>query len=94
MENYINHFDDIDSWIYLTEEEHNMFSHDDESNISEVDSEQYKRGYQNAIDDFQKKLKLRSRDVTVNKGRPNQNQPSTSKQNSEKKKKKKKKIPL
>ena len=63
-----------------------MFAQDDESNISEVDSEHYQRGYPNSIDDFQKKLKLRSHDVTINKGRPNQNQPSTSKQNSAKEK--------
>ena len=65
-----------------------MFAQEDDSSISEIDLEQYQIGYQNTIDDFQKKLKLRSCDVIINKGRPNQNQPSSSKQNSEKLKEK------
>ena len=84
MDHRIHHLDDINADIYLTKEEHNMFAHDDESTISE----QYLRGYQNAIDDVQRKLKLISRDLVINKGRPNQNQPSTSKQNQEKEKEK------
>ena len=54
MDNQIHHFDNIDSEIYLIEEEHNTFSQEDESHISEIDLEQYQRGYQNTIDDFQK----------------------------------------
>ena len=57
MDNQIHHFDDIDSKIYLTEEEHNLFSQEDDYHISEIDSKQYQRGYQNAIDDFQKNIK-------------------------------------
>ena len=45
-----------------------------------MDLEQYHKGYQNAIDGFHKKLKLRSRDVIMNKGRPNPNQTSSSQQ--------------
>ena len=56
--------------------------------MSEVDSEQYQRGYQNAIDDFQRNLKLRSRDVPINKGRDNENQPSNNKNNTEENKNK------
>ena len=37
-----------------------------------------------AINDVQRKIKLRNRDVIVNKGRLNSNQPSTSALNTEK----------
>ena len=67
MDHHIHHFDDINAEIYLTKEEHNMFSHDDESTISVTNSKQYLRGYQNSIDDVQRKFKLRSRDVVINK---------------------------
>ena len=90
MDRHIHHFDDINAGIYLTEEENNMFSHDDENTILVTDSKHYLRGYQNAIDGVQKKLKLRSRYVIMNKGRPNQIHPSTSKQNQEKEKEKEK----
>ena len=36
-----------------------------------------------AIDDVQRKIKFRNRDVTINKGRLNRNQPSSSQQNRE-----------
>ena len=84
MDNQINHFDDLDSNIYLIEEENNLFAQEDDCNTFEVESKQYQRGYQNAIDDFQNKLKLISRDVIINKGRPNTNQPSSSQPNTEK----------
>ena len=61
-----------------------MFSQEDDCSAFEVELEQYQRGYQNAIDDFQKKLKLRSRDVVINKGRPNSNPPSSSHPNTKK----------
>ena len=67
-----------------------MFAHEDDSGVSEVDLEQYQRGYQNAIDDFQKKLKLRSRDVIINKRRSNAKRPSSSQTNTENKKRNKK----
>ena len=38
-----------------------------------------------AIDDVQRKIKLRNIDVIINKGRFNQNQPSSSQQNTKKK---------
>ena len=53
-----------------------------------MDSKQYHRGYQNAIDDFQKKLKLRSRYVIINKGRSNENHPPNSQISNEKRKRK------
>ena len=43
-----------------------------------------------AIDDVQRNIILRNRDVTVNKGRFNQNQPSSSQQNTEKRSEKQK----
>ena len=94
MDHHIHHFDDINVEIYLTEEEHNMFYHDDnERTISVTDSEHYLRRYHNSIDDVQRKLNLRSRDVVINKGRLNQNHPSAGKK-IKKKKRKHKKIPL
>ena len=36
------------------------------------------------MDDVQRKIRLRNREVVVNKGRPNSNQPSTSSLNTEK----------
>ena len=89
MDSQIHHFDDLDYEVYLTEEEHNMFSQEDYCNAFEIESEQYQKGYQNSIDDFQKKLKLRSRDVVMNKGRSNLNQPSYSHPNIEKNRKEK-----
>ena len=43
-----------------------------------------------AIDDVPRKIDLRNRDVTVNKGSFNQNQPSSSQQNTEKRSEKQK----
>ena len=62
---HIHHFGDLDSEIYLTGEEHDMFTQvDDKTLIGEL--EQYHKGYMHAIDDV-KKIKLRSRDVTIHK---------------------------
>ena len=66
-----------------------MFAQEDDNNDFE-ESEQYQRGYLHAIDDVQRKIKLRNRDITVNKGRFNQNNPSSSQQNTEKKNEKQK----
>ena len=44
-----------------------------------------------AVDDVQRKIQLRNRDVTVNKGRLNPNHPSRSQHNTEKRKEKQKK---
>ena len=60
-----------------------MFSQEDINNDFEKESEQYQRGYLHARDDVQRKIKMRNRDVTVNKGSLNQNQPSSSQQNTE-----------
>ena len=81
MENQIHHFDDLDYAIYLREEEHNMLAQEDDCSAFEVESQQYHKGYQNSIDDLQKKLKFLSRDELINKGRPGSNQPSSNQQN-------------
>ena len=80
IEDQIHHFGDLDSEIYLAQEEHNMFSQEDDNNDFE-ESKQYQSGYLHAIDDVHRKIKLRNRDVTVNKGRFNSNQPSSSQHN-------------
>ena len=46
-----------------------MYAQEDDNKVFEEELEQYQRGYMNTIDDVQRKIKLRSRDVTVNKGR-------------------------
>ena len=76
-DNKKHHFDDMDSEIYLTEEEHNLFAQEDESNKFDLETEQYQIGYENVVNDFQRNLNLRSRDVVVNKGRLHVNQPSS-----------------
>ena len=43
-----------------------------------------KRGYLHAMDDVQRKIRLRNMDVLINKGKANPNQPSTSSLNVEK----------
>ena len=73
---HIHHFGDLDSEIYLTEEEHNMFAQEDDNNL-EAELEQYHKVYMHAIDDV-RKIKLRSRDVVINKGSLNPNHPSSS----------------
>ena len=57
---------------------------EDDNNDFEKESEQYQIGCLHAIDDVQRKIKLRNRDVVVNKGRLNSNQPSTSSLNTKK----------
>ena len=42
------------------------------------------------MDDVQRKIQLRNRDVTINKGRLNPNHPSSSQHNNDKKKEKQK----
>ena len=79
MNDQIQHFDDMDYEIYLTKEENFFFSQEDESNKFELETEQYQRGYQNAVNDFQRMLNLRSRDIVVNKGMIHVNNPSSSK---------------
>ena len=90
IEDQIHHFGDLDFEIHLIEEEHSMFSQEDANNDFEEESEQYQRGYLHAIDDVQRNIKLRNRDVIVNKGRFNKNQPSSSQQNIEKRSEKQK----
>ena len=41
MDNQIHHFHDLDSDIYLSEEENNFFPQEDDCNTFEVESEQY-----------------------------------------------------
>ena len=71
---------DLDSEIYLIEEEHSMFTQEDDNKDFEEELGQYQKGYMHAIDDV-KKIKLRTRYVVVNKGRLNPNQPSSSEMN-------------
>ena len=63
-----------------------MFSQEDKCNTFQLEIEQYQSGYQNALNDLQRKLNLRNIDVIVNKGRLHSNQPSTSQKNKEKQK--------
>ena len=77
IEDHIHHFGDLDSEIYLTEEEHSMFAQEDDNKYFEEELEQYLQGYMHALDDVQRKIKLRSRDVIMNKGRLNPNQTSS-----------------
>ena len=65
VEEHIHHFSDLDSEIYLTEEEHDMFAQVDDKTLT-GELEQYHKGYMHAIDDV-RKIKLRSRDVAVHK---------------------------
>ena len=81
VEDHIHFFGELDSEIYLTKEGHSMFAQEDDNNDFEEELEQYQRGYLHAIDDVQRNIKLRNRDVTINKWRFNQNQPSCSQQN-------------
>ena len=90
IEDHTNHFGDLDFEIYLTEEEHNMFAQVDDDKDFEEELEQYQKGYMHAIDDVQRKIKLRSIDVIINKGRLNPNHPSSSKMNTEKRNEKQK----
>ena len=76
IKDQIHHFSDLDSEIYLTEEEHNMFAQVDDNALME-ELEKYHKGYMHAIDDV-RKIKLRSRDVAINKGGLNPNQHSSS----------------
>ena len=50
-ENEIDIFGELDSEIYLTEEEHHMFAQEDGNEEFERESEQYQRGYLHAMDD-------------------------------------------
>ena len=67
-----------------------MFSYEGGNEDFEKESEQYQRGYLHAMDDVQRKIRLRNREVVVNKGRINSNQPSTNSLNIEKGKEKQK----
>ena len=58
-----------------------MFAREEECNNFELETEEYERGYQNDVNDLQRKLNLRNKDVIVNKGRFPSNQPSTSQHN-------------
>ena len=63
----------IDSDIYLTKIEHNLYAQEEDQKDFEEESEQYQRGYLHAIDEFHKKIQLRSSYVILNKGRLNLN---------------------
>ena len=61
-----------------------MFAHEDGNEEFERETEHYQRGYLHAMDYVQRKIRLRNREVVINKGRLNPNQPSTSSLNTEK----------
>ena len=46
-----------------------MFVQEEDCDTFELEIEQYQRGYQNVVNDLQRKLNLRNMDVVVNKGR-------------------------
>ena len=83
-ENEIHLFGELDSEIYLTEEEHNMFEQEGGNEEFERETEQYQRGYLHAMDDVQRKIRLRNREFFINKGKASPNQLSTSSLNVEK----------
>ena len=87
VKNEIHLFRELDSELYLTDEEHHMFAQEGGNEDFERESEQCQRGYLHAMDDVQKNIMLRNREVVVNKGRINSNQPSTSSLNTEKERK-------
>ena len=66
----------------MIEEEHSMFAQVDDNALTK-ELEQYQKGYAHAIDDV-RKIKLRNRDVAINKGGLNPNQPSNSQTGTEK----------
>ena len=72
----MHHFRDLDSEIYLTEEEHDMFTQVDDKTLTKK-LEQYHKGYMHAIEGVNK-IKLISRDVAIKNGGLNPNQPSCS----------------
>ena len=61
-----------------------MFAQEQDCNAFELETEQYQSGYQNVVNDIQRKLNLRNKDVVVNKGRLPPNQLSSSQENKEK----------
>ena len=67
-----------------------MFAQEDDNKYFEEELEQYQKGYMHAINDVQRNIKLRSRDVIMNKGRLNPNHPSSSQMNTKKRNKKQK----
>ena len=67
-----------------------MYAQEDDNKDFEVESKHYQREYLHAMDDVQRKIQLRNRDVTINKGRLNENQHSSSQHNTDKKKEKQK----
>ena len=77
-EDQIHHFGDLDYDIYLTEMEHNLYAQEEDPKDLEEELEQYQRGYMHAIDEVKRKIQLRSRDVTFNRGKQNPNEPYTS----------------
>ena len=56
----INSFGDLEERFFLTKQQH-----DDQINESQLDTEGYHKGYQNAMISFQRQLNLRNRDVVI-----------------------------
>ena len=60
-----------------------MFAQEDGNEEFERETEQYQRGYLHAMDDVQRKIRLRNKEVFINRGKVNPNQSSTSSLNVE-----------
>ena len=67
-----------------------MFTQVEDNSLAQ-ELEQYHKGYMHAINDA-RKIKLRSRDVSINKGGLNPNQPSSSQNSTEKRNEKQKEL--
>ena len=61
-----------------------MFEQEGGNEEFERETEQYQRGYSHAMDDVQRKIRLRNREVFINKGKENPNHLSKSSLNVEK----------
>jgi hypothetical protein len=70
-------FNEDDSEIYLTKEEHDMFQQEQDNELL-MDSEEYRQRYQNVIFEFQKQYNLRNINVVVNPNKTQADHPSTS----------------
>jgi ribonuclease HI len=78
LEDNIHCCDDVETYVFLTKEEHDKFMDENDKFMQENDdmlsmeTKEYKKGYQNAIMQFQKQYNLRNKKVLANpqKGNP------------------------
>ena len=62
---HINQFGDKESRFFLTKEEHDRFTQDSDESKLKDRLDEYQRGYQNAMVDFQRQMNLRKRAVHI-----------------------------